>query len=119
MRCVLDRDGSTEAIRGRPLPAPVQTGGLPAAYEAVKQRDELQRAMTLGAGVLRSAASLDDTARVLDGLGAPADPEVRNLLTVGSALLAAARAREESRGAHTRVDFPDPSPAYRVRLVLS
>ena len=119
MRCVLERDVAPEAIAGRGLPRPAVTGGLPAAYEAAKQRDELQRAMTLGAGVLRSAASLADTARVLDGLGAPADPEVRNLLTVGSALLAAARAREESRGAHTRVDFPDPSPAYRVRLVLA
>ena len=82
-------------------------------------RDRLQRAMTAGAGVLRSAESLDETAAVVDEVAASCDdPEVRNLVTVASALLATARAREESRGAHTRTDFPDTSDAFAHRLVL-
>jgi len=47
------------------------------------------------------------------------DPEVANLASTGWALVHAALAREESRGAHTRVDYPDPSPRFEVRLVLS
>ena len=45
--------------------------------------------------------------------------EVRNLATVGAGLVAAAIAREESRGCHTRTDFPETSPAFARRLVLS
>ena len=75
--------------------------------------------MTAGAGVLRDAASLDATA---DGLAdvatKAADPEVRNLAEAGWVLVHAARAREESRGAHSRLDFPHPSDRFLVRLVL-
>ena len=75
---------------------------------------ELQQVMTIGAGVIRSAAGLADTATALEKLGSrPADKpgtpawEATNLVTVGSALLAAAAAREESRGSHWREDHPD------------
>ena len=88
--------------------------------DAVKLRDELQRAMTLGAGVLRDAASLAATETAVSAVGdaTPADAhELRNLVTVAHALLRNASAREESRGAHTRTDFPEPSDAFRRRLV--
>jgi L-aspartate oxidase len=45
--------------------------------------------------------------------------EVRNLATVGAALVAAAAAREESRGCHTRTDFPETVPALARRFVIS
>ncbi|MCU1448241.1 MAG: aspartate oxidase, partial [Acidimicrobiales bacterium] len=90
------------------------------AEDPEKLRLHLQRAMTAGAGVLRDAASLDETAAVLaDVARAATDPEVQNLVQAGWALVHAARAREESRGAHTRLDHPDPSPAFEVRLVAS
>jgi aspartate oxidase len=73
--------------------------------------------MTRGAGVLRSAHSLEQTAKELSTIPAY-DPEVRNLLTVAGALLAAAAEREESRGNHNRSDFPETNAAYRVRMVL-
>ena len=73
--------------------------------------------MTGGAGVLRSAHSLEQTAKELDTIPAY-DPEVRNLLTVARALLAAALEREESRGNHTRSDFPETRDDLRVRMVL-
>ena len=43
--------------------------------------------------------------------------ELRNLVTVGRLLSAAALAREESRGAHTRTDCPETSDDLRVRFI--
>jgi len=110
-------------IAGAPEPFPAGTEPL---ADPAKLREGLQRAMTRGAGVLRSATSLATTEHELAGLAAglaPAstDPkveEVRNLLTVGQALLAMATARRETRGNHARTDFPDRDPAQRHRLVL-
>lgn len=84
---------------------------------------ELQRAMTTGAGVLRSDRSLTSVTATLAGLaasagdGSPAALEVANLVTVASAVVAAARARTESRGVHTRADYPDTDPTQAHRLV--
>jgi len=85
-------------------------------------RAALQRAMTGGAGVLRSAESLAGTATELRELAATGSPprtgswEATNLLTVASALVAAAAAREETRGCHWREDFPDPRPEWQRHL---
>jgi L-aspartate oxidase len=87
--------------------------------DVAKRRDRLQRAMTEGAGVLRSAESLARTADVVASIPCDDDPELANLVTAGLGLLAAATAREESRGAHTRTDFPEASPAFQRRLVLA
>jgi L-aspartate oxidase len=97
-----------------------------------KARAELQRALTAHAGVLRDASSLGEAdaaaqlahAEAADPAGSGrSDPlapwELRNLATVGRALVAAATVREESRGAHTRTDFPEPSPAFALRLVIA
>jgi L-aspartate oxidase len=89
-------------------------------------REELQRAMTTGAGVLRSAASLAATADVVHRISSrlesvdasPAAWEVRNLVDLAGGLLHSAAAREESRGAHTRSDHPELDDELRVRLVL-
>ncbi len=86
-------------------------------------RGPLQRAMTIGAGVLRSASSLTGTAGALAGLaesrGLPRTDawEATNLLTVASALVAAATAREETRGCHWREDFPSADDAWRGHLL--
>jgi L-aspartate oxidase len=81
--------------------------------------------MTIEAGVLRSAESLERAARAAASAAAVADPssdreacELRNLAEVARAVVAAATAREESRGAHTRTDFPDTVDAGRVRFVI-
>jgi L-aspartate oxidase len=79
-------------------------------------RDALQRLMTRDAGVLRSGESLARAAAELATLHAT-DVEDANLLTVARVLVTAALAREESRGTHTRVDFPESSPAFLGRFV--
>lgn len=126
MRSHLDAAGADVGGRAMRAPAPHPTGTAP-ADDPAKLKDALQRAMTAGAGVLRTAASLDETDALLRGAAAslaaasgdPAVEEVRNLLVVGQALLASAAAREESRGNHTRTDFPETDDAFRLRLVLA
>lgn len=102
------------------LPVGPVVGGRP---EVDAARLTLQQAMTIGAGVLRDARSLADTAAVvgaIDGLPAGvAGWEVANLRDVASALLVAAAARTETRGAHARRDFPTSDPSLARRLVLA
>ena len=99
-------------------------GGRQLAADVAKRRELLQRAMFSGAGVLRSASSLGGVADQVEALGrygggdAPAECEMADMLTVARALLGAAAAREESRGAHRRSDFPERSGAQRVRWVV-
>ena len=116
MRTVIGVDAD---IPGRPCPVPplpVPAGG----GDAAKQRDGLQRAMTTGAGVLRSAASLASTMTTIVEVARAGtdDPELRNLLALAWALAHAADARRESRGAHSRSDFPNTSADFLVRLVV-
>jgi L-aspartate oxidase len=89
-------------------------------------RLDLARAMTEGAGVLRSAESLAGTAKTLEALEGrtsstpgPAAWETTDLHAVASALVAAALRREETRGAHWREDFPAASDAWRGHLVTT
>ncbi|MFI9328197.1 L-aspartate oxidase [Kitasatospora sp. NPDC052868] len=94
----------------------------PVPLPAPEARAEIQRLMSRGAGVLRSAASLADAAAGLALLSEqahahiaeekPADPRVEtweaaNLLLVATALVEAASQREETRGGHWREDFPE------------
>ena len=77
--------------------------------------------------MLRDAASLAETAATLDELAGhvpaqdsdPAWLEIRNLITLGRAVVAAAASREESRGAHTRDDFPGSSDEWMLRQVMA
>ena len=88
-------------------------------------RAELQDGMGRLAGIVRDAEGLAEAAallrRIRRGLAeAPPEPawaELRNLLDVGNALVEAATAREESRGAHTRSDYTETAESLRVRLV--
>jgi len=105
---------------GEPADAPAAEGLV-----AASARGELQRAMTEGAGVLRSADSLQHTAKTLDAIAtrsddspAPESWETTNLVTVASALVTAASHRQETRGSHWRDDFPErDDERWRVRLV--
>jgi L-aspartate oxidase len=94
--------------------------------DLTKLRDALQRAMTRGAGVVRSQASLlgaraavEEVAASLSGpiRSSAAGGELANLLQVADALLVSADRRTESRGAHSRLEYPDTDPSWRRRLV--
>ena len=103
---------------GEPGRAPVGEPGraTPAGAGADPTREQIQHLMTHDAGVLRDAASLGRASAALDAIS-PVDPEVVSLWEVSRALVRAALAREESRGTHTRLDFPDASPDLVGRLV--
>ncbi|WP_441245460.1 L-aspartate oxidase [Kitasatospora sp. McL0602] len=101
---------------------------------APEARAEIQRLMSAGAGVLRSATSM---AAAADGLARlaeealthaaeekPADPRVEtweavNLHLVATALVAAAAQRQETRGCHWREDFPERDDAQWQRHLIT
>ena len=96
----------------------------PPGLVAGEVRPALQHAMTERAGVLRSRDGLAAGARALADLATrttdDADVsawETTNLLTVSTALVAAAAAREETRGSHWREDFPDRDDEHWARHV--
>jgi L-aspartate oxidase len=88
--------------------------------------DELQQLMWRDAGLLRAAEGLK---RAHDGLASlrQRQPngitrravEARNLFTVAEVMVEAALAREESRGAHYRLDFPRKAAEARHSVVRS
>jgi L-aspartate oxidase len=75
--------------------------------------------------VLRSTDSLAAAAEEVGDVAAMAARwpagraagEVANLAVVAGALLGAAEARQETRGAHARVEYPESRPPWRRRLV--
>src|SRR5690606_11991691 len=101
--------------------------GAGAGLLAGGARQEIQRIMTTHAGVLRGAEGLEAAARELDALSPAGDAgpepgveawEATNLHTVASAIVAAARRREETRGSHWREDFPERADGrWRGHLV--
>jgi L-aspartate oxidase len=106
-----------------PQPGPPGASPGSAGLVAADARRELQRAMTDGAGVLRSADSLASAAKTLDALsGRSGEPgpdswETTNLLTIATALVSAAAQREETRGCHWRDDFPErDDDRWRLRI---
>jgi L-aspartate oxidase len=113
------RDGpeATGVLRSVPrreavVPTPVLVDDGPSI------RAELQRVMTRDAGVVRNEESLASAAAALADMTGT-DIESANLLTVSTALVRAATARRESRGTHTRSDFPSPSSAFLGRMVFA
>jgi L-aspartate oxidase len=120
-----DATGVLRGMLDLPVVAPRRPEVAPRpGFSAADLRDRLQRELTARAGVLRDAAGLDQAGIALvrvddEAWWLPSDPagwELRNLVAVGRLLVAAARAREESRGTHTRLDFPDRSDALLGRF---
>jgi L-aspartate oxidase len=102
------------------VPAAQAPGGLldPAG------REWLTTTMSERVGALRGGEGLADATARLAGLAAGLGPvppgvagwEATDLLTVASALTAAAAAREETRGCHWREDHPATEEDWRVHL---
>lgn len=92
------------------------------------QRVELRSAMSRHVGVLRSPQGLRAALGQLAALGEATTLavtgsrrawEATNMLTVATAVVAAARARTESRGCHRRTDWPEPRDLWLTHLTVS
>ena len=109
------------------IPLRLAAGELARAHEVVGQRGQshelldsrhrldLQRAMTRGAGPVRSTDAAEQGLADLAALSAlpvvesagPKSWETTNLLHLGRVLTVLAGRREETRGGHVRADFPE------------
>jgi L-aspartate oxidase len=91
---------------------------LGAAAEAVRKR--VRRLMWERVGILRSRASLERALSEFEQIArAPLRPAPRNFLTVATLIARAALWREESRGAHFRLDFPARDDGrWRVHSII-
>ncbi|WP_020523015.1 L-aspartate oxidase [Catelliglobosispora koreensis] len=119
---VFSRRIATDIVRDLPPlsePELLADTSLPTHPEVeAPARAELQRAMTKGAGVLRSAETLEETAAAVRKAADVATSwEFHNLVTVASALAGAASARRETRGCHWREDFPEALDEWRGHIV--
>ncbi|MBO1333874.1 L-aspartate oxidase [Streptomyces sp. VRA16 Mangrove soil] len=131
----ITREHAENGLHAR-VPAPVDHPDTPThPLLPAEARFAIQRVMTEGAGVLRSADSLSDAAAQLGRIhadaansltehGKTAVPgvdtwEATNLLCVARVLVAAARRREETRGCHWREDHTDRDDAnWRRHIVV-
>jgi L-aspartate oxidase len=111
------RDGASVERAVRVVSGPAERT---AAFTIGAARSTLQRTMTGFAGMIRSEGGLSEAATVLAGLSRLLDVslrrteelEVQNMITVAALITHAARVRAETRGAHSRVDFPDRDDAH-------
>jgi succinate dehydrogenase / fumarate reductase flavoprotein subunit len=117
--------GAVEAAATE-LAAPFEAGDGEDPYRI---HEELKALMGSLVGIFRTEDDLDEAIRGLAGLrarwgsirirgGRAYNPawglvyEVRNMLIVSESIARSAKERRESRGAHSRIDFPDPDPAW-------
>jgi L-aspartate oxidase len=115
-----------ELVRSLPPSAePVHVNDADAGLLSPSASIEVQAAMTTGAGVLRSAESLEAAAAELGVIETqPGEPcveawQATNLHTVAAALVAGARLRAETRGCHWREDHPEPDDEWLGHVVTS
>src|SRR5438128_6462599 len=78
-------------------------------------------------GITRDAVGLTEAADQVDFwcryvlghvFSDPAGWTMQNMLIVARLMIAAAIVREESRGVHTRSDFPNPDPSWARHIPL-
>src|SRR5687767_2033404 len=133
-----------DGLAARPKPAPEQVDE--AREEALaplgrsgenpyEVHHELQRTMNELVGIIRKAEEVSEALQVVEKLkervrlvGAAGSRiynpgwhlaiDLRNMVLVSECVARAALLREESRGGHTRDDFPGMNPAWRRKLLV-
>jgi len=98
-------------------------------------QSDLQQSMNDLVGIIRTAPELADALTAIEALKERATTmtvgghrqynpgwhlalDLRNMLLVSESIAKAALAREESRGGHTRDDFPKPSPDWGTKNLV-
>lgn len=103
---------------------PLDDGGEP--LDLVDIRNSLKSLMWRSAGVRRSGAALAEAGEIIDRwcgyvlnrqFTDPAGWELQNMLCVAGLIIDAASQRQESRGVHLRVDYPQPDDAHWRRHI--
>lgn len=80
----------------------------------------LRRTMADGVGVVRTAEGLTAALAVIDALETRCTRRsIRNMMTAGKTVAAAALLRRESRGSHSRADYPQEDAAFARRSYLT
>jgi L-aspartate oxidase len=110
--------------RDLPVPAAAElVDGRPEGLVDAAARTDLTGTMSARVGALRSGTGLAEAADRLAALGerttaVPGVPgwEATDLLTVATAITAAAAVRAETRGCHWREDHPEARDEWRVHL---
>ncbi len=125
-------DGQVSAIAREAL-APFERRGGENPYTI---HSDLQETMQSLVGIIRTGPELEEALRRIETLKGRADRarveggrsynpgwhlalDLRSLLTVSEAVTLAALERKESRGGHTREDYPKPDPHFaKVNVVV-
>ena len=128
-----DQVAEVERIALRPFD---RSAGAPGAENPFGIQQDLQELMQAKVGIVRDEGDLRDALEAIEGLRERADRvavsgnreynpgwhtalDLRNLLSFSEAIARAALERQESRGAHTRFDFPDKDETFgKLNLVL-
>lgn len=98
---------------------PVAEGDRESVAESIGR---LRRIMWDQVGLVRDEEGMGEALETFERLARrhhPLDHGIQNQLLVARLLATAARCRRESRGSHYRQDFPQTSPSWRKRLLVT
>jgi L-aspartate oxidase len=119
------RAGQSMRSLGSCPAAPLADAGVPPLFPVTSERD-VRAIAWHSCGILRSGPELATAQKILQSrsmqpLQSPgrSEFELRNIHQVASLISVAALAREESRGAHYRIDFPTKSREFQKHSVLT
>lgn len=108
----------------KPLPLESSFKAATTPLDVADLRNALQSLMGRHLSVIRDAAHMGEARQDLDfwrgyvlthEFAEPAGWELQNMVTLASLMLQSAQQREESRGVHYRLDFPEPDDQHWQR----